>query len=163
MWVYFKRVRVYLMYHAPPKRFTFCPVICYFKSSQPHFPTRIDDTALFQTHASTKCLADVLRRKEKRESGSQRVYEGWQHCAEVNFSKDQLLSDCNNNVQMTLMWWESAQIAPHVNKIETCQSCVSHQNKCFIIKYSLSTFYKYNSWYLYLNNFSFSVWDPLEK
>lgn len=25
------------MYHTPPKRFTYCSVICYFKSSQPHF------------------------------------------------------------------------------------------------------------------------------
>jgi len=38
------------------------------------------------------------------ESGSEQVYKGWQHSAEVDFSKDQLLSDCNNNIQMTLMW-----------------------------------------------------------
>jgi len=37
MGVYLKRESVYLMYHTPPKRFTYCSVICYFKSSQPHF------------------------------------------------------------------------------------------------------------------------------
>lgn len=37
MGVYLKRESVYLMYHTPPKRFTYCSVICYFKSLQPHF------------------------------------------------------------------------------------------------------------------------------
>ena len=37
MGVYLKRESVYLMYHTPPKRFTYCSVICYFKSSHPHF------------------------------------------------------------------------------------------------------------------------------
>lgn len=57
--VYLKRVRVYLMYRAPPKRFTYCTVICYFKSLRPHFPVRIEDTGSFQAHAIAKCVADV--------------------------------------------------------------------------------------------------------
>lgn len=49
MGVYLKSAGVYLMYRTPPKRFTYCAVICYFRSLRPHFPVRIEGTCLFSS------------------------------------------------------------------------------------------------------------------
>lgn len=65
MGVYLKSAGVYLTYRTPPKRFTYCAIICYFKFLRPHFPVRIEGTCLFLKHMLLPNTLQMCRRERE--------------------------------------------------------------------------------------------------